>query len=370
MKPKQFAIIGLGRFGASLALELMEQGYEVLGIDRNEEVVEDMSELLTHTVVADATDEEVLKSLGIRNFDCGIVAIGNDIQMSILSAILLKELGVAMVVAKAISVLHGRALEKLGVDRVIFPERDMGIRVAHQLVTPNLLDYIELSKDYLIVEMTVTDCMDGKTLSELNTRVRYGVSVVALNKQSGIIVAPTAMDVVNSGDIMVVIGSNDNVDRFESEVVNMLENKYSRKTDDCEISSVFRFIFLQLAEQDLRFFDPTAGRLAQLRGLTVDQRSRSPGFDECRNMNVDQPVIGQQLRPQIGFGQQRGRLAGRDQPDDRFEGVDLHPDIGHDAPAVKQIVRQLAVPGSGRKYDHREALKLFDAHILDFRQRM
>ena len=223
MKPKQFAIIGLGRFGASLALELMEQGYEVLGIDRNEEVVEDMSELLTHTVVADATDEEVLKSLGIRNFDCGIVAIGNDIQMSILSAILLKELGVAMVVAKAISVLHGRAPEKLGVDRVIFPERDMGIRVAHQLVTPNLLDYIELSKDYLIVEMTVTDCMDGKTLSELNTRVRYGVSVVALNKQSGIIVAPTAMDVVNSGDIMVVIGSNDNVDRFESEVVNMLE---------------------------------------------------------------------------------------------------------------------------------------------------
>ena len=110
MKPKQFAIIGLGRFGASLALELMEQGYEVLGIDRNEEVVEDMSEL-THTVVADATDEEVLKSLGIRNFDCGIVAIGNDIQMSILSAILLKELGVTMVVAKAISVARPGAGE-------------------------------------------------------------------------------------------------------------------------------------------------------------------------------------------------------------------------------------------------------------------
>ncbi|MFC7678263.1 potassium channel family protein [Paenibacillus sp. GCM10028914] len=221
MKSKQFAVIGLGRFGSSLALELMDLGYEVLGIDRDEEVVEDMSEFLTHTVVADATDEEVLKSLGIRNFDCGIVAIGDEIQTSILAAILLKELGVNTVVAKAVSVLHGRALEKLGVDRVIFPERDMGIRVAHQLVTPNLLDYIELSKEYRIVEMTVTECMDGKTLNELNTRVRYGISVVALNQRSGVIVAPTAMDVLRAGDIMVVIGAKENIDRFEGEVVNM-----------------------------------------------------------------------------------------------------------------------------------------------------
>lgn len=219
MKPKQFAIIGLGRFGASLGLELMEQGYEVLGIDRNEEVVEDMSELLTHTVVADATDEEVLKSLGIRNFDCGIVAIGNDIQMSILSAILLKELGVGMVVAKAISVLHGRALEKLGVDRVIFPERDMGIRVAHQLVTPNLLDYIELSKEYSIVELSVPQCLDGKMLGEINRRVNYSCTIVAIHKPTGVIVAPTAMDVLNAGDIMVMIGANDSIDRFEA-VIN------------------------------------------------------------------------------------------------------------------------------------------------------
>ncbi len=147
MKKQQFVIIGLGRFGSSLALELMELGYEVLGIDRNEEIVEELSDRLTHTVVADATEEEVLKSLGVRNFDCGIVAIGTDIQMSILAAILLKDLGIKTVVAKAISLLHGRALEKLGVDRVIYPERDMGVRVAHQLVTPNLLDYIELSRN-------------------------------------------------------------------------------------------------------------------------------------------------------------------------------------------------------------------------------
>lgn len=163
MKTQQFAVIGLGRFGSSLAQELMELGYEVLGIDKNEEVVEDISELVTHAVVADATDEEVLRSLGIRNFDCCIVAIGDDIQTSILTAILLKELGVKTVVAKAISVLHGRALDKLGIDRVVYPERDMGIRVAHQLVTPNLLDYIELSNDYSIVEMKVPACLHNKT---------------------------------------------------------------------------------------------------------------------------------------------------------------------------------------------------------------
>lgn len=220
MKRQQFVVIGLGRFGSALALELISLNYEVLGIDRNEEIVSDMSELLTYAVVADASDEEVLKSLGVRNFDCGIVAIGDDIQMSILAAIQLKELGVSYVVAKAISVLHGRALERLGVDRVIYPERDMGIRVANQLVNPNLLDYIELSKDYTIVEMTVPSCLDGKTLAEINTRSKYGCSVVALHKPNGIIVAPTAMDQLHTNDIMVIIGSNESIDQFEDEVMN------------------------------------------------------------------------------------------------------------------------------------------------------
>ncbi len=220
MKKQQFVVIGLGRFGSSVALELMALNYEVLGIDRNEDIVSDMSELLTYAVVADASDEEVLKSLGVRNFDCGIVAIGEDIQTSILAAILLKDLGVSTVIAKAISVLHGRALEKLGVDRVVYPERDMGIRVAHQLVTPNLLDYIELSKDYSIVEMKVPVCLDGKTLTEINTRARFGCSIVALHRSSGIIVAPTGMDQVRTDDIMVIIGSNANIEQFENEVMH------------------------------------------------------------------------------------------------------------------------------------------------------
>ncbi|OAB45914.1 potassium channel family protein [Paenibacillus glacialis] len=220
MKKQQFVVIGLGRFGSSIALELMALNYEVLGIDRNEEIVSDMSDLLTYAVVADASDEEVLKSLGVRNFDCGIVAIGEDIQTSILATILLKDLGVSTVIAKAISVLHGRALEKLGVDRVVYPERDMGIRVAHQLVTPNLLDYIELSEDYSIVEMKVPMCLDGKTLTEINTRSRFGCSIVALHRTAGIIIAPTGMDQVRMGDIMVLIGSNANIEQFENEVMH------------------------------------------------------------------------------------------------------------------------------------------------------
>ncbi|UVI31761.1 potassium channel family protein [Paenibacillus spongiae] len=218
MKTNQFLIIGLGRFGSSLARELIELDYEVLGIDKDEEAVQDMSHILTHAVVAESTDEEVLRSLGARNFDCGVVAIGDDIQASILTAILLKDLGVKKVVAKAMSELHGRVLEKIGVDRVVYPERDMGIRVAHQLVSPNLLDYIELSKEYTIAELAVPRCLNGKSLQELNPRARFGCSIVAINKPSGIIIAPAATDVLAEKDIMVVIGTNNQIEQFEESV--------------------------------------------------------------------------------------------------------------------------------------------------------
>ncbi|WJH32272.1 TrkA family potassium uptake protein [Paenibacillus aurantius] len=218
MKPSQYAVIGLGRFGSSLAKELVELGYEVLGIDKNEEIVDEMDAYLTHTVVADSNDEEVLRSLGIRNFDCAVVAIGDDIQASILTAIILKDLGVKKVVGKALSALHGKVLERVGVDRVIYPERDMGVRVAHQLVSPNLLDYIELSKEYTIAELSATRKLSGKSLKELDTRARFGCSVVAINKKDGVIIAPTAEDVVQENDIMVVIGTNEQIETFENAV--------------------------------------------------------------------------------------------------------------------------------------------------------
>ncbi|TMV45914.1 TrkA family potassium uptake protein [Paenibacillus mesophilus] len=219
MKMKQFAVIGLGRFGSSLAKELVGQGLEVLGIDRDEEAVDEMADILTHAIVADSTEEETLRSIGIRNFDCAIVAIGDDIQASIMTAILLKDLGVKMVVAKALTELHGKVLERLGVDRVIYPERDMGIRVAHQLVNPNLLDYIELSKDYTIVEISVPGKLNGITLKELDPRAKYGCSVVAINKKSGVIIAPAASDVINERDVMVIIGTNKQIESFEEELV-------------------------------------------------------------------------------------------------------------------------------------------------------
>lgn len=223
MSTQQFVVVGLGRFGMSLGMELIELGYEVMGVDRSEVVVEEVGDRFTYAAVADATDEEMLRSLGIRNFDCGIVAIGENMQTSILAAILLKELGVKKVVAKAITVLHGRALEKIGVDQVIFPERDMGIRVAHQLVTPNLLDYIELSDDYSIVEMRVPSCLNSQTVADLNSRSRFGCTIVALRTEAGVTIAPTALDRMHEGDVMVIAGPNDRIEQFEREVVNVGE---------------------------------------------------------------------------------------------------------------------------------------------------
>lgn len=187
----------------------------MLGIDKDEEIIGEVTGLVTHAVVADASDEEVLRSLGIRNFDCIIVAIGDDIQTSILVSIQMKELGVKKVVAKALSELHGRVLERIGVDRVIYPERDMGIRVAHQLVSPNLLDYIELSTEYTIAELSVPSCMQGMALKDVNPRAKFGCSIVALNKREGMIIAPTADDVLDEKDIMVMIGTNNQIEGFE-----------------------------------------------------------------------------------------------------------------------------------------------------------
>ncbi|MCA0753741.1 TrkA family potassium uptake protein [Paenibacillus sp. N4] len=219
-KKQQYAVIGLGRFGSSVANELINLGYEVLGIDRNEKIIEEAGERLTHSIIGDTTDEEVLKAIGIRNFDCVIVAIGDDIEASIMTTILLKDLGVPKVVAKALSELHGKVLHKMGVDRIIFPEREMGARVANQIVSPNLLDYIELSKDYTIAELSATKKIAGRSLKDLDTRARHGCSIVAINNKHDIVIAPTADSVIEEGNIMVVIGTNEQIDKFESVINN------------------------------------------------------------------------------------------------------------------------------------------------------
>ncbi|SHK12889.1 potassium channel family protein [Paramaledivibacter caminithermalis] len=212
---KQFVIIGCGRFGSSVAKTLYSMGHEVLVIDRNEEIIQAVAEQVTHAVQADATDENSIKSLGIRNFDVAVVTIGSNIQSSILVTLMIKELGVEYVVAKAQNELHAKVLYKIGADRVVFPEREMGVRVAHNLVSSNIMDYIELAPDYSIVEIATLHEWIGKSLRELDMRSRYGINVMAIKRGPNIDISPMATDSIEEGDVLVVIGHNDDIQKIE-----------------------------------------------------------------------------------------------------------------------------------------------------------
>ena len=212
---KQFVVIGCGRFGSSIAKTLYNLGHEVLAIDADEEKVQDIAEEVTHAVQADVTDENVLTGLGIRNFDVVIVSIGSKYEASIMATLIAKELGVKRVIAKAHDALHGKVLSKIGADRIIYPERDMGVRVAHNLVSSNILDFIELSSDYSILEITALDQWADKTLKELALPTKYGINVMAIKRGKRINVSPYADDVIDKGDILVVIGSTEDITKIE-----------------------------------------------------------------------------------------------------------------------------------------------------------
>ncbi len=214
---RQFAVIGLGRFGASIAGTLHRMGYEVLAVDEDEDRVQEIMDQVTHAVQADALDEEVLKTLGLRNFDLVIVAIGQDIQASILVTVMLKDLGVKSVVAKAQNDLHGRVLERVGADQVVYPERDMAVRVAQHLVSGNVLDYIELSPEYSILEMVTPDEFAGKALGNIDLRNRHRVSVMAIKRGEDIIVAPGGQELIQAKDVLVVIGANEDLKNLRRE---------------------------------------------------------------------------------------------------------------------------------------------------------
>lgn len=214
-KTKQFAVIGLGRFGTSVAITLHKMGYEVLAIDTDEERVQEFSNEVTHVVQADTTDEDTLVALGIRNFDVVVVAIGQDVQANILTTLQLKEIGVSYIVSKASSKLHGKMLEKLGADRVIYPERDMGQRVAHNLVSSNVLDYIELSPNLNIMEVSVPTTVVGKTLADTNLRAKYGINVVAIKRGDEIIIPPQPSEKFLEQDVLVVVGNIKGIQSLE-----------------------------------------------------------------------------------------------------------------------------------------------------------
>ncbi|MBP2641455.1 MAG: ktrA [Firmicutes bacterium] len=214
-KEKQFAVIGLGRFGASVAMTLLKLGYEVLAIDSNPEQVQKFSDSITHVVQADTTDENALKELGIRNFDTVVVAIGADIQANTMTTLLLKDLGVNRIVAKASNTLHGKMLQKIGADQVVYPERDMGQRVAHNLAAPNVLDYIELSPEVSIVEVSAPQMLIGKSLAEAKLRSVYGINVVAIKRGEEMIVPPLPDEKILAQDILIVVGDSVGAQRLE-----------------------------------------------------------------------------------------------------------------------------------------------------------
>lgn len=210
MKTKQFLVIGAGRFGSSVARSLYKQGHDVMVMDNDEEKVQQYSNEVTNAVKADASSESCLEAIDVKHFDTVVLAIGDDMQASIMAAILLIELKAKRIVAKARTELHGKVLDKVGVNQVVFPERDMGQKLARSLIAPTIIDMIELSDDYSVVEVNAPENMVGKSLKQINLRARYGISIIALRRNNGnkTIISPVAEEIINKEDIIVAIGEN------------------------------------------------------------------------------------------------------------------------------------------------------------------
>ena len=205
---KSYVVVGLGRFGSEVALELCRQGCEVLAMDVVDDLVSRIANDVTHAVVADAKDKGVLKALGVAEFDCAVVAIGDDLGASVLVTMNLKELGVPYVICKARDATHRRVLEKLGADRILIPEQEQAFRLARSLSSPNVLGYIELSDEYGIIEVPAPGNWSGKSLRDLNVRAKLGVNILAIRRSGKINVSPAADFVIEQEDVVVVLGDD------------------------------------------------------------------------------------------------------------------------------------------------------------------
>ena len=205
---KTYCVIGLGRFGSEVARKLCQQGCEVLALDVRSDLVQQIANDVTHAVVGDAQDKEVLRALGASQFDCAIIAIGDDLAASVLTTMNLKELNVPYIVCKAHDETHRRVLEKLGVDRVVIPECEFGGKLARSLSSHNVLDYIELSQDHGILEIPAPKSWVGQTLRQLNVRAKLGVNIIAVESNGVTNVSPAAEYLICQGDVMVVLGDN------------------------------------------------------------------------------------------------------------------------------------------------------------------
>lgn len=217
---KEFVVIGLGRFGGSIVNELVELGADVMAVDISTDRVDEFAHIATTAVAADTTDESALRSLGIRNFEHVVVAIGENIQASILTTLILKEIGVKKITVKAQNDYHAKVLRKIGADQVVHPERDMGKRIANNLVSNNILDYLELSDEYSIAEIRANEKLAGFTLIDLDIRAKYGVNIVAIKRDTQILVSPQAIEEIQLDDILIVIGSDVDIHRFEKKALH------------------------------------------------------------------------------------------------------------------------------------------------------
>lgn len=216
---REYAVIGLGRFGGAICEELSMEGNKVLAIDKDEQKVNEFKNIASHAVIADTTDEQVIKDLALKNVDQVIVAIGDDIQASILTTVILADLGIKRITVKAQNDYHEKILNKIGANHVVHPERDMGKRLAHSLISSNILDYLELSEDHSMVEVKVGRKMRGKTLVDLNIRARFGCNVVAIKQGKQMNVSPLAEYALQDNDVLIVMGADKDLSRFEKNLV-------------------------------------------------------------------------------------------------------------------------------------------------------
>ncbi|MBN1587355.1 MAG: TrkA family potassium uptake protein [Candidatus Omnitrophica bacterium] len=220
---RQFAVIGLGRFGASVAKTLAHHGAQVIGVDQDEEKIQQASEYLANAVCADATDMKALRAVGVDEVEVAVVSVGEDLESSIMTTIVLKELGIPEIIAKAVTGVHGRVLKKVGASRIVSPEKEMGIRVATSLISPEVVEYINLSKDHAIYELHPPPEFLGKSLKELDVRAKFGLNVIAIKKpgendeDSELEVSPSAKAIVEKGSVLVVLGAQESIERLRQQ---------------------------------------------------------------------------------------------------------------------------------------------------------
>lgn len=225
---RQFAVIGLGRFGYSVAESLVQKGCEVLAIDREEAKIQAISDIATFAVQCDATDERALKAVSTQNVDMAVVSIGENIEASILIVQTLHEMGITSIIAKAVTNIHGKILSNLGVTEVIYPERDAAIRLAHRLVSPKVLDYLELAPGYSVEEVAVPDRLSGMSIKETKIRELHNLNIIGIKKQVNRMIkgklkkedtfnfTPLPSDMIEKGDVLVMIGKEHDLDGFSN----------------------------------------------------------------------------------------------------------------------------------------------------------